>query len=122
MGRRGRRIRKLNDKHKYNCHHLIWPKADWNTGYAYLVRHAFTRNVPVPIHDELHQKYLTHIPRPSEKIMKVAWEEYQSNKFEIDQYDICRACAWLYVHVNDVKFRKAMQTQLDFFTLKLGPE
>jgi len=52
--------------------------------------------------------------------MRVAWEEYQEHKSEIDQYDICRACAWLYVHVNDAKFRKAMQTQLDFFVLRLG--
>lgn len=122
MGRRGRRIRKLNDKHRYNCHHLLWPRHDWGTGYAYLVRHAFTRDVLVSIHDELHQKYLTNIPRPSEEVMKVAWEEYQEHKSEIDQYDIKRACAWLYVHVNDYKFRQAMQIQLDFFTLKLGPE
>lgn len=121
MGRRGRRIRKLNEKHKYNCHHLLWPRHDWGTGYAYLVRHAFTRDVPVPIHDELHQKYLTHIPRPSEELMKAAWELYQKRKDEIDNYGIARACAWLYVHIPDVAFRRAMQIQIDFFVLNLGP-
>lgn len=35
MGRKGRRIRKLHDKHKYNKHHLLWPRHDWSTGYAY---------------------------------------------------------------------------------------
>lgn len=120
MGRRGRRIRKLNEKHKSNNHHLLWPRHDWNTGYAYLVRHAFTREIPVSIHDELHQKYLTNIPRPSEAVMQVAWEEYQEHKQEIDEYDICRAIAWLYVHVNDARFRAAMQTQLDFFVMRLG--
>ena len=109
-------------KHQINQHHLCWPRTGWKDGYAYKIRHAFVRPVPVPIHDELHHDYLSDVPRPPEDVMKKAWAEYCANKAEIDQYDICRAIAWLYVHVEDAQFRKAMQIQLDFFHLKLGPE
>lgn len=51
-------------------------------------------------------------------MLRVAWLEYQENKRTIDQYDICRSISWLYVHIPDVEFRKAMQYQLDFFTAK----
>ena len=100
--------------------HICYQRKQWVGGYAYKIRHAFVRKVPVPIHDELHHFYLSDVPRPPEEVMKKAWEEYVANRAEIDQYDICRAIAWLYVHVPDAKFRKAMQTQLDFFTLRLG--
>ncbi len=120
MGRRGRRIRKLQRSHETNHHHLLYPRRGWCDGYAYLVRHAFIREVPVDIHNELHRDIVKEIPVPSESVMKVAWEEYQKNKFEIDRYGICRALAWLYVHVNDVKFRKEIQKQIDFFTERLG--
>ena len=112
----------MKRKHQINNHHIIFPRKGWADGYAYKVRHAFVRPVPVPIHDELHHDLLSEVPRPSEEVMKKAWGEYNANRAEIDQYDLCRAIAWLYVHVEDTQFRKAMQTQLDFFTLKLGPE
>ena len=85
-----------------------------NKGIRFLAEPAF--------HDELHHYYLENVPRPPEDVMKKAWAEYCANRAEIDQYDLCRAIAWLYVHVEDAQFRKAMQIQLDFFTLKLGPE
>ena len=120
MGRRGRRIRKLQRKHEVNHHHLLYPRRDWSSGYAYLVRHAFIREVPVGIHNELHRIIVKEIPVPPESIMKKAWEDYQLNKWEIDSYDICRALAWLYVHVEDANFRKEIQKQIDFFTETLG--
>ena len=119
MGRKGRRIRKLNNKHKYNQHHLLWPRHDWNTGYAYLLRNAFVRTVPVPVHNELHHKYLASIPVPSERLLEIVWSEYLLDKAEIDNYDTRKAIAWLYDHVNNAEFRKAMQTQFDFFATRL---
>ena len=109
-------------KHQVNDHHICYTRHNWQDGYAYKIRHAFVRPVPVPIHDELHHDILSDVPRPTEEVMKKAWAEYCANKAAIDQYDLCRAIAWLYVHVEDAQFRKAMQIQLDFFTLKLGPE
>lgn len=119
MGRKGRRIRKLHDKHKYNKHHLLWPRHDWSTGYAYLLRNAFVRTVPIQVHNELHQKCLTSIPVPSERLLEIVWAEYLLDKTEIDNYDTRKAIAWLYDHVNNADFRKAMQTQFDFFATRL---
>ena len=109
-------------KHQINEHHLCWPKSDWKDGYAGKIRQAFVRPVLVPIHDELHHHILSGVLRPPEDVLKKAWAEYCANKAEIDQYNLCRAIAWLYVHVEDTQFRKAMQTQLDFFYLKIGSE
>lgn len=120
MGRRGRRIRKLQRKREVNHHHLLYPRRDWSYGYAYLVRHAFIREIPVGIHNELHQYIVKEIPVPSEEKMKAAWEAYQARKYEIDGFGICRALAWLYVHIDDVAFRKEIQKQIDFFTERLG--
>lgn len=107
---------------KMNDHHICFQRKSWADGYAYKIRHAFVRQVPVDIHDELHHVYLSDVPRPDEAKMKKAWVEYCANKAVIDQYDICRAIAWLYVHVEDAEFRKAMQIQLDFFHQKMSPE
>ena len=122
MGRRGRRIRKMQRDHKVNAHHLCYQRRSWCYGYAYLIRHAFIREVPVAIHDDLHRHYLKDVPVPPEHLLEQAWLEYQAHRAEIDGYGISRACAWLYVHIPDHAFRRAMQVQLDFFTLSLGPE
>ena len=122
VGKKGRRIRKMQRSHDVNAHHICYQRRAWSTGYAYLIRHAFIREVPVKIHDDLHRHYLKDVPVPPEHLLEEAWREYQEHRYEIDQYDICRAIAWLYVHIPDRAFRQAMQTQLDFFTLNLDPE
>lgn len=108
-------------KIEHNEHHLCYQRKSWGDGYAYKIRHAFVRKVPIHIHDELHHDFLEDVPRPSEELCKKAWEEYRANKEEIDSYGVARACAWLYVHIPDVAFRRAMQIQIDFFVLNLGP-
>jgi hypothetical protein len=120
MGKRGRRIRKLQRQHEVNHHHLLYPRRDWSQGYAYLVRHAFIREVPVDIHNRLHRYIVKEVPVPSEKLLRGAWESYQQDKTTIDSYDIRRALAWLYVNIQDTKFRKEIQKQIDFFTESLG--
>jgi uncharacterized protein YcaQ len=54
------------------------------------------------------------------ELLRAAWNEYKANQREIDEFDVCRALAWLYVAIPDVDFRQAMQIQLDFFAQKLG--
>lgn len=55
---------------------------------------------------------------PDGSLLKQAWLEYQKNAEIIDSMGVCQAIAWLYVHISDVEFRKAMQYQLDFFASK----
>lgn len=100
-------------------HHLCWPHAKWNKGYAKAICNAFVRYVPVVYHRELHA-HLKTVPVPDEKLLKEAWFKYQENKVEIDSYDASRAAAWLYVNIPDEQFREAMQYQVDFFATHFG--
>ena len=55
---------------------------------------------------------------PPGDLLRQAWVEYQREQDVIDSMGVCQAIAWLYVHIPDVEFRKAMQFQLDFFATK----
>lgn len=100
-------------------HHICFQKRNWSKGYAKAICMAFVRTVPVVYHRELHA-LIKDVPVPDGALLAEAWKEYQKNADEIDKYDVCRAIAWLYVHIPDVEFRKAMQFQLDFFTVRIG--
>lgn len=100
-------------------HHICFQKRKWNVGYAKELCRAFVRYVPVTLHRELHAKMKT-VPLPPSDMLARAWEKYQENKAEIDSYDVARACAWLYVNIPDVEFRRAMQIQIDYFATKLS--
>jgi len=69
-------------------------------------------------HRELHAK-MRGVPIPPAHLLRAAWEKYSAKREEIDKYDVCRACSWLYVNIPDVDFRKAMQYQIDFFVAKM---
>ena len=100
-------------------HHICFQKRNWSRGYAKAICMAFVRPVPVVYHRELHV-LVKDVPVPDGALLKEAWKEYEKNAEEIDGYDVCRAIAWLYVHIPDIEFRKAMQFQLDFFTVRIG--
>lgn len=100
-------------------HHICFQKRNWSKGYAKAICMTFVRPVPVVYHRELHQ-LVKDVPVPDGAKLAKAWKEYQENADEIDSYDVCRTIAWLYVHIEDVEFRKAMQIQLDFFAVRIG--
>ena len=100
-------------------HHICFTKAKWSKGYAKAICNAFVRYVPVVYHRELHAR-LKSVPVPDEKLLRHAWLEYQKNQIEIDSYDVARAAAWLYVHIPDGEFRRAMQFQVDFFATRFN--
>lgn len=111
--------RKTVSQNKYDRHHICFQKRYWNKGYAKAICQSFVRQIPVVYHRELHQ-VLHNVALPPPSMLHEAWNEYQRNKAEIDAYDITRAIAWLYVHIPDPAFRKAMQFQLDFFVTRLN--
>lgn len=104
---------------KADRHHILFQRRYWEKGYAKALRDAFVREVPVFIHRELHSRILRDVPVPSGNLCRVAWEEYCRNRNEIDSYDVARACAWLYTHIPDAGFRRAMQAQIDFFATRI---
>lgn len=112
--RRCRRIPPLTAKDR---HHICYQGRYWGSGYAKAIRNAFVRPVPVVWHRELHSR-LSNVPTPDGALLRKAWFEYQKDVDIIDSLGICQAIAWLYVHIPDVEFRRAMQFQLDFFASK----
>lgn len=100
-----------------DSHHICYQGRHWNSGYAKSIRGAFVRPVPIVWHRELHSG-LSDVPLPPADMLKQAWLDYQKDKWYIDSMGVCQAIAWLYVHIPDVEFRKAMQYQLDFFSVK----
>lgn len=100
-------------------HHIAFQGRYWNNGYAKAIRNAFVRPVPVVWHRELHSK-LNTVPVPDGALLRQAWVEYQKDADVVDSLGVCQAIAWLYVHIPDVEFRRAMQFQLDFFASKFN--
>ena len=117
MSKKKRRCRKTPPLSAKDCHHICYQGRYWSCGYAKAIRNAFVRPVPVVWHRELHSR-LSTVPVPDGALLKQAWLEYQKNAEIIDSMGVCQAIAWLYVHIPDVEFRKAMQYQLDFFASK----
>lgn len=97
--------------------HICFQGRYWNKGYAKAIRNAFVRTVPVIYHRKLHY-LLDTVPVPDGELLREAWVEYQKNADEIDTYGVARAAAWLYVHIPDPEFRKAMQFQIDYFATR----
>ena len=119
MAKKKKRRRRNPAPNICDRHHICFPKSKWNKGYAKEICMAFVRPVPVVYHRELHS-IINNVPLPDNKLLANAWSEYLINKTDIDNYDICRAIAWLYVHIPDADFRHAMQFQLDFFAVRIG--
>jgi hypothetical protein len=117
MSKKKRRRRRTPPLTAKDRHHILYQARYWNNGYAKALRNAFVRPVPVLWHRELHQ-LLTNVPMPDGSLIRQAWVEYQAEKDVIDSMGVCQAIAWLYVHIPDVEFRRAMQFQIDFFATK----
>lgn len=112
-----RRCRRTPSLAAKDRHHICYQGRYWGSGYAKAIRNAFVRPVPVVWHRELHSK-LSNVPTPDGALLRKAWVEYQKDADIIDSLGVCQAIAWLYVHIPDVEFRRAMQFQLDFFASK----
>lgn len=119
MGKKRKKRRRTPPLNACDRHHLCFTRAKWSKGYAKSICNAFVRPVPVVYHRELHS-LLHYVPVPDGELLSKAWQEYQRNADEIDRYDVARAAAWLYVHIPDAEFRKAMQFQVDFFSTRLN--
>lgn len=103
----------------HDVHHICFTAYHWKTGTAKSLREAFKRKIPIEWHRELHA-LLSDVPRPPYDMIAEAWRRYNADKDTIDNYNITRAIAWLYVNIPDQEFRQAMQVQLDYFATKRG--
>lgn len=93
---------------RYDSHHLLWTRKNWNKGYAHRLRKLFVYELPMPLHQELHQK-VEPIPVPFD--CEELFIKYSKLGYKMD---IPQAIEWLIRNSKDEAFRRAMKFQLDF--------
>ena len=119
-GRKPRQHRIITRGYHSNIHHLLFQERHWDSGYARLLRNVFTFRIDEWTHNMLHNTILRDVPRPPEKILKVAWEDYSKDKETVDNLNILQALSWLMVHIDDIECRRALAKQYCFFALNGG--
>lgn len=77
------------------------------------------REIPISIHNRLHNEILHDVPKPAEKLLETAWKDYQSEKMIIDSLGICQLILWLCDEIPDEAFRACMARQYEFFRSEL---
>lgn len=118
--KRKNRSRQANRKPRgNNRHHLLFQGRHWTTPYAKQLRTVMVREMPINIHNELHNRVLHDVPKPTEKLLETAWKDYQSQKTIIDTLGICQLILWLYDEIPDEAFRACMMVQYRFLSAKL---
>lgn len=112
-----RRRRTCVYSHSTNKHHLLFQGRHWKSGYAKMLRDNFIFEVPICIHQNLHNHILFDVPVPAGQELSRMWREYIDEKpiFE----DIIEGIEWLILHSEDERFCLAMKKQLNFFYSEL---
>lgn len=95
---------------RYDSHHLLWTRRTWNKGYAHGLRKLFVYQVPVPMHQKLHE-VVSPIPVLSESEAKALFIEYHKlgQRLELEE-----ALKWLVANAPNPDFAIAMMAQLGF--------
>lgn len=78
-----------------------------------------TRQLPISIHNELHNVILHDVPKPAEKLLETAYKDYLEQKTIIDTLGVCQLILWLYDEIPDEAFRACMMVQYRFLSEKL---
>lgn len=122
MSKKWKKKRYSKPRHQYgrNRHHILYQRRNWNTPFAKQLRLAMTREIPINIHNILHNEVLKDVPKPSEKVLKIAYEEYLAQKTIIDAMNVCELILWLYNAIPDEAFRACMLVQYHFFDSEMG--
>lgn len=115
-----RKNRRTSRQTGCNRHHLLFQGRHWTTYYAKQLRLAMVREIPIRIHNELHNVILHDVPKPAEKLLETAWKDYQKDKTIIDTLGVCQLILWLYDEIPDEAFRACMMVQYRFLSAKLG--
>ncbi len=115
-----RRQSKPKNRNGWNRHHVLYQRRHWNTPFAKQLRLATTREIPIKIHNILHNEVLKDVPKPSEKMLETAWKAYQTQKTAVDALNVCELILWLYNAIPDEAFRACMMVQYNFFDSELG--
>ena len=95
---------------RYDSHHLLWTRKNWNKGYAHRLRKIFVYQLPMPLHQKLHEA-VEPIPVLDEQEARMLYVEYKRLDHELDLEE---ALQWLILHAPNSEFAMAMMAQLGF--------
>lgn len=115
-----KRIKKVK-KRQYgsNKHHLIFQHRHYSRGYAKLLREAFVYEIPIDVHNELHNVILHDIPRPSDTEIREMYQTYISHKELFEASDVLTVCEWLATACRDPAWQACMMRQYKFLKSKM---
>lgn len=114
-----KRIKKVKRPQCFNKHHLIFQHRHYSRGYAKLLREAFVYDIPIDIHNELHNVILHDIPRPSDTEIREMYQAYISHKELIEASDVLTVCEWLATACRDPAWQACMMRQYKFLKSKM---
>ena len=95
---------------RFDRHHILFTRKNYNKGYAHLLRRAFVYEIPMNIHQDLHAT-IGPVPPISEAEAEWLWKEYKKTNREMGLYE---ALAWLQLHAPNSEFAIAVMSQAGF--------
>lgn len=120
MSKRRKRKNRCGGASGSNTHHLLFRRKHWTTPYAKKLRRVMAREIPISVHNELHNEILRDVPRPAEMMLQIAYSDYLEEKEIIDTFGICQLIAWLCDEIPDEAFQACMMAQFRFLSERLS--
>lgn len=105
-----RRKQHKRPKVGHNTHHILHYRRWWSKGYRQLLRKSFVYELPIPVHEALHNT-VGPVPPLGEDEAKQLWIMYCEVKHEMDLFE---ALAWLQLHAPNSEFAIAIMAQYGF--------
>lgn len=100
----------------YDRHHILFHRKEWDSGYKLKLRRCFVYEIPITVHQELHQ-ILKAVPALDEEDAKELWVQFQSLDYELS---IWEAYEWLMLHSPSAEFSISIMAQYGFLRNKIG--
>ena len=99
----------------YDRHHILFYRKEWDSGYKLKLRRCLVYEIPISIHQELHQ-VVRAVPALEEDQAKELWIRFQ-NESELSLFE---ALEWLMRYSPSAEFSIAIMAQFGFLRNKLG--
>lgn len=98
----------------YDRHHILFYRKEWDSGYKAKLRKSFVYEIPVAVHQELHQ-VVDAVPALSEAEAKELWIRFQDE----GEMSLFEALAWLMRYSPGAGFSIAIMAQYGFLQNKI---
>lgn len=99
----------------YDRHHILFCRKEWDSGYKLKLRRCFVYEIPVAVHQELHQT-VHAVPALEEDQAKELWIRFQSES----ELSLFEALEWLMRYSPSAEFSIAIMAQFGFLRNHLG--